>query len=260
MALVLRPGAGAPGPPSPGLRVTVLDVGQGDAILLDPADGNPVLVDGGPPGDALRSHLEAEGVFELAAAVVTHDQSDHVGGIEELLGSFPIHRLVYAQPGPDFLRDARASGVPATSIAEGSELDSGSLRLEALWPPRSVIEEHASEDPNRAALVLLARWRRFSMLLTADAEAEAVPIDPGPIDVLKVAHHGSDDAGMDALLDRTVPRLSVISVGADNSYGHPTAQTVESLAEHGVQTLRTDENGDVTIDVTARGWWVEGPD
>ena len=61
------------------------------------------------------------------------------------------------------------------------------------------------------------------MLLTADAEAEAVPLDPGPVDVLKVAHHGSDDAGLGALLDRTAPRLAVISVGAGNPYGHPTA-------------------------------------
>ena len=73
------------------------------------------------------------------------------------------------------------------------------------------------------------------MLLSADAEAEAVPLDPGPIDVLKVAHHGSDDAGLGALLDRTRPRLAVISVGADNPYGHPTAGTLATLAAHGVR-------------------------
>ena len=81
--------------PAAGLRVVVLDVGQGDAILLDPADGEPVLVDGGPPGADLRRQLEDEGVSRLAAAVVTHDQSDHAGGIAELLGSFPVHRLLY---------------------------------------------------------------------------------------------------------------------------------------------------------------------
>ena len=81
---------------------------------------------------------------------------------------------------------------------------------------------------------MVARWRRFSMLLTADAEAESTPIDPGPVDVLKVAHHGSDDAGLGALLDRTEPRLAVISVGADNPYGHPTAATLATLAAHGV--------------------------
>jgi competence protein ComEC len=94
------------------------------------------------------------------------------------------------------------------------------------------------------------------MLLTADAEAEAVPIDPGPIDVLKVAHHGSEDAGLDALLDRTVPHLAVISVGEDNAYGHPTPGTLATLAHHGIPTLRTDQDGDVEIDVSAAGWTV----
>ena len=81
------------------------------------------------------------------------------------------------------------------------------------------------------------------MLLTADAEAESMPIDPGPVDVLKVAHHGSEDAGLGALLERTWPRLAVISVGADNSYGHPTGATLATLAAHGVPVLRTDRDG-----------------
>src|SRR5919197_1012745 len=92
---------------------------------------------------------------------------------------------------------------------------------------------------------------------TADAEAEAVPIEPGPIDVLKIAHHGSDDEGLDALLDRAVPRLAVISVGADNPYGHPTPQTLAMLAQHAIPTVRTDQAGDVTIQVTGSGWHVE---
>ena len=96
------------------------------------------------------------------------------------------------------------------------------------------------------------------MLLAADAEAEAVPMSPGPIDVLKVAHHGSEDAGLDALLDRTKPGLAVISVGEGNPYGHPTAATLASLAEHGVETLRTDRDGDVVIDVRAGSFSVDG--
>ena len=253
----------APAPwsgPAPGLQITVLDVGQGDSILLDPADGEPVLVDGGPHGDDLRDHLEREGVSKLAAVVVTHDQADHVGGIEELLGILPIRRLLYAQRGPDFPRNARAADVRTSSIAEGSEVDSGGLRLEVLWPPRALLDRRTPTDPNPMALVLLAHWHRFSMLLTADAEAEAVPLDPGPVDVLKVAHHGSDDAGLGPLLDRIAPSLAVISVGSDNSYGHPTPETLSTLAEHGVRTLRTDEAGDVTIDVARGGWTVERGD
>jgi competence protein ComEC len=243
--------------PTAGLRIVVLDVGQGDSILLDPADGAPVLVDGGPPGDDLREHLEREGVSGLAAAVVTHDQSDHVGGIDELLyAGVPIHRLVYSEPAADFLRAADAAHVPALQVAEGSEVRSGSLHLEVVWPPRAALDARGS-DPNQLAAVLLARWRSFSMLLTADAEAEAVPLDPGPVDVLKVAHHGSTDTGLDGLLDRTVPRLAVISVGADNPYGHPTPETLATLAEHGIPTLRTDQTGDVPIEVSMRGWHVE---
>ena len=93
------------------------------------------------------------------------------------------------------------------------------------------------------------------MLLSADAEAESTPIDPGPVDVLKVAHHGSEDAGLGDLLERTMPRLAVISVGEDNTYGHPTAATLATLAAHGVRTLRTDRDGAVVIEV--RGASVE---
>jgi competence protein ComEC len=231
------------------LRVTVLDVGQGDAILLEPPGSAPLLVDGGPPGDDLRQELEDRGISRLAAAVITHDQSDHSAGIIELLGAFPVHRLFYAEPGRDFLAAVRGAGVGATSIAQGYELASGALRIDVLWPPRSLLAGPAPTDPNQAALVLLVRWHGFRMLLTADAEAEAVPIDPGPIDALKVAHHGSEDAGLEALLDRTAPRLAVISVGAENPYGHPAPATLAALAEHHVPTLRTDESGDVTVEV-----------
>jgi competence protein ComEC len=244
-------GSGTAAPaPVPGLRVTVLDVGQGDAILLQPAAAPAVLIDGGPPGDGLAGKLADAGVERLGAVVVSHDQSDHVGGVEEILGRLPVARLVYARSGRQLLEAARAVGAAPVRAVAGNELRSGALALEVLWPPPELLAEPApGVDPNQLALVLLARWRDFTMLLTADAEAEAVPLDPGPLDLLKVAHHGSDDAGLAALLERTRPRLAVISVGADNSYGHPTAGTLATLATHGVRTLRTDRDGAVTIDV-----------
>ena len=248
-----------PGPdparPAPGLRVTVLDVGQGDAILLDPLDGDPVLVDGGPPGDELRAKLERNGVSRIAAAVVTHDQADHVGGIEELLGALPIHRLLYAEPSRDFLGAARG---PRASARGRSPRGRASTR--GAFSCRSCGRLARCSTARRPTIPTARRWcwsrggTGFSILLTADAEAEAVPIDPGPVDVLKVAHHGSDDAGLGPLLDRISPRLAVISVGDDNPYGHPTPETISTLAEHRVPTLRTDSDGEVTIDVTRRGW------
>ena len=92
------------------------------------------------------------------------------------------------------------------------------------------------------------------MLLTGDAEAESVPIDPGPVDVLKVAHHGSEDAKLDELLARSVPKLAVISVGAGNPYGHPADRTVTALREQAVPTLRTDRQGEIDIAADGSHW------
>ncbi len=244
------PAGGATATPVRGLRVEVIDVGQGDAILLQPEGAPAVLVDGGPPGDGLVGKLEGAGVDRLGAAIVTHDQSDHAGGIEELLGRLPMERLLFARLGRGLISEAEAVGATPERIVAGQELRSGALRLQVLWPPPELLgAASVEEDPNRTALVIEARWHDFSLLLTADAEAEAVPIDPGPVDVLKVAHHGSDDAGLGPLLDRTRPKLAVISVGEGNPYGHPTAGTLATLSRHQVPVLRTDEDGDVVIDV-----------
>ena len=244
--------------PAAGLRVEVLDVGQGDAILLRPRAAAPVLVDGGPPGEDLAERLRGEGVGRLAAAVATHDQSDHTGGLTELFGRLPVERLVYARVGRELRDRAAAAGAVPTRVAAGATLRSGALRLEALWPPAALLSAPAAGvDPNQRSLVLLVRWHRFSMLLGADAEAEAVPLEPGPVDVLKVAHHGSDDAGLSALLARSRPGLAVISVGDGNPFGHPTAATVATLAEAGVPVMRTDRDGTVAIDVSRRGFRVD---
>ena len=96
------------------------------------------------------------------------------------------------------------------------------------------------------------------MLLTGDAEAEAVPIDPGPVDVLKVSHHGSEDAGLEALLDRTVPSLAVVSVGEENPYGHPVPSTLATLRSRRIRVMRTDRDGTVVIDVTRGRFTAEG--
>jgi competence protein ComEC len=246
-------------PTAPDLRVEVLDVGQGDAILLQPANSPALLVDGGPPGDDLASKLADAGVERLGAVVATHDQSDHIGGIEEILGRVPIARLLYGRLGREPLAAARAAGAVPVQVADGALLRSGRLRIEVLWPPRELLAEpEAGADPNQLALVLLARWPGFKMLLTADAESELAAYDPGPVDVIKVAHHGSEDAGLADLLDRTRPDLAVISVGEGNPYGHPAPATLATLADHGIRTMRTDRDGAVVIEVRGRAVSVGG--
>ncbi len=235
-------------------RATFLDVGQGDAILLQPPGGGAVLIDGGPPGEDLAGSLADRGVERLALAVVTHDQLDHVGGLTELFGRLPVESLAYAFAGPELLGAAAANGTATERLAEGAELRSGELRIRVLWPPR---ESRPAGDPNRVSVVLLAEWRHFSILLTGDAEQESSDLDPGTFDVLKVAHHGSADAGLDSLLEQALPDLAVISVG-DNSYGHPAPETLSSLRDHDLPILRTDERGSIEIEADSSGWAVEG--
>jgi competence protein ComEC len=246
-----------PGPAVDTFHVSVLDVGQGDSILLDPPSGEPVLVDTGPPGAGIGGLLREHGVRSLAAVLVTHDQSDHAGGVAEVLDSVHVERFGYAEVGGPLLETVHAAGVEAMRLSEGGEVDSGGLRLTVLWPPAAVLGSGGEGvDPNQHSLVLLAEWRHLSILLTGDAEAEAVPMDPGAVDVLKVGHHGSADEGLGGLLDRTVPELAVISVGDDNPYGHPTGETLTELGDHDVPIARTDQDGTVEIEADATAWWL----
>ena len=239
-------------PPPTGLVMRVLDVGQGDSILLQPPDAEPVLVDTGPPGADVEDRLRELGVDSLAAVVITHDQSDHAGGLGGVLESVDVARVVFGAEDPEIRGIALGAGAEPVRLGEGGELASGDLRLTALWPPREIVQ--SDRDPNQLSLVVVARWRHFSMLLMGDAEAESVPIDPGPVDVLKVSHHGSADEGLDRLLEHATPRVAVISVGEDNSFGHPAPETLRDLRTGQVATLRTDQRGEIAIEADASGW------
>jgi competence protein ComEC len=237
-----------------GLRVTVLDVGQGDSVLLEPADGKPILIDAGPAEAEVAGMLAERGVEGLGALVATHPQSDHVGGIPEVLDRIPVDRLLFARANPQLRGAASAEGTRTAQVAAGTRVRSASLRLEVLWPPRQRLDvpRDPTADANQLSIVLLARWHEFELLLTGDAEAELAPVDPGPVEVLKVAHHGSADAGLDGLLDRSTPQLALVSVGAENPYGHPSSETLGELADHEVPVARTDLSGSLTIDVDRR--------
>jgi len=254
-ALAPVPFAATPGAlAAPDLRVRVLDVGEGSATLLEPSAGAPVLVDAGPADAAVAERLAALGIDRLAALVVSHGDSDHSGGLPAVLESVAVDRLLYAHIDAGLAELAGARGARPARIAAGSRLRVGRLRLQVLWPPRRL--EVPRGEPNAASVALMADLGRFELLLPGDAEAELAPIHPGDIDVLVVAHHGSADAGLKALLFEADPELAAISVGASNPYGHPAPETLDALAAAGVPVRRTDLGGEIVIEVKGSRWVV----
>ena len=247
--------ASGDGPPSrpPALTIRILDVGQGDSILIQPRRALPLLIDTGPPDAAADERLADLDVNELAAIAVTHDELDHAGGLASVLEEVEVGHLLTAQGAPRSCRYLDCP--PTTRIAAGSRFRVGAARAEVLWPPPSA---PPAANPNETALVLRLTLGDFDALLTADAEAEAAIYGSGPVEFLKVAHHGSADPGLEELLGRTSPVLAAISVGADNPYGHPAPETTAALEAHDVPLLRTDTGGEIVIEVGKEDWGVGG--
>jgi competence protein ComEC len=252
---VAHAGASGLAPPT-GARVTFLDVGQGDATLLQDHE-HAILVDTGPPDGGIVTRLRHAGVRRLDALVITHAQDDHDGGGAAVLAALPVGLVV---DGRDGVREpsglalaarARARGVGDVSGEQGQRLRAGGIALEVLWPPprEPGAPPAGGEDPNQRAIVALATLGGMRVLLTADAESDVLaPLGLDAVDVLKVSHHGSADAGLPALLQTLRPRLAGIEVGAHNTFGHPVPATVAALRAAGARVVRTDRDGSVAVE------------
>lgn len=227
------------------LRVDLLDVGQGDAILLTTPGGSRILVDGGPSGIELARELS--GVLphwerDIDTVILTHPQLDHMAGLQALLERYdvaevrdagaPYRGAVYG------LYERRAQ--TRAALARGDQWEVDGVRLEVLWPERG----YRPRDANDASLVLRVSYEGVSILLTGDitstAQRQLLALEDVSADVLKVPHHGSKSTDP-AFLGAVGASVSLISVGAGNSYGHPADVTLAALA--GTTTLRTDLDG-----------------
>lgn len=232
--------------------IAMLDVGQGDALLVRGAQGCDLLVDAGPPGAKLAAKLRRAGVRKLDLAVITHAQNDHYGGFSEL--DLPVARLFdgigsVVDPGAAAARsELQKHGAAVEAAATGSRWSCGDLTVDVLGPQRQPEGSPPPSDPNTRALVTLIEVAGTRILATGDAESPQLLGLPLPIvDVLKVPHHGSNDSGLPALLARTRPGVALIGVGRSNRFGHPTASTLAALEATGARVGRTDRDGDVVI-------------
>ena len=239
------------------LVARLLDVGQGDATLLQLPDGTAMLVDGGDyrAGQSVAGRVSQEAGGHLRRLVATHPHADHIGGLRDVLSSCAAEEVWQPDVDPatatsDEFNDAVAkSGAVRQTCEAGVTLAQGSgFLVRCIWPPAKA----EFEDLNDYSAILLVSCGSHTLLLTGDAHADLVrqackEAGVGHVDVLKVAHHGSE-TGTDAkLLEALTPSVAIVSYGLDNSYGHPDGVVLDALAAAGVATYGTGANGEVCV-------------
>ena len=255
------------GSPGDRLSVTFLDVGQGDAILIRSPAGHNILVDGGPDGEAITGALGRHLPFwdrHLHLVVLTHPDQDHLAGLVTVLERYDVDQVLAPaltddSPTVRAWQEAIAErNIPQREAFAGQWLDlGGGARLSVVYPPQEALPAAEEDD---SSLVLKVSQGDAAFLLTGDIgpEDEASLVSKHAdlqAPVLKVAHHGSRASTSAAFLAAVQPLTAVISVGADNAYGLPAAETLDRLGRRPV--FRTDHHGDVEMSTDGERLWVK---
>ncbi len=240
------------------LKVVMLDVGQGDSILLA-SGGEYMLVDAGEndKGELVVGDLQRLGVTRLKAVVGTHPHSDHIGGLDTVIASIPTEavymprRTADTETYEDVLDAVIAAGLTVTVPKPGDTMKLGEADITFLWPPA----KYKSDNDNNHSIVMMVSAGGYRFLLCGDMEkaVEKELLDQGldlDCDVLKVAHHGSDTSSTKAFLKATTPQIALISVGQGNSYKHPDKDVLKRLEGLGTKIHRTDKEGTVTVTIS----------
>jgi len=257
-ALLLAPRVVEPGfRAGPGeLVVSFLDVGQGDATLIQDGSGASVLFDGGPPEARVQRALRSAGVQRLDLVVATHKSRDHHGGLHAVLERVPTRLLLENGDGtgdPDFRRllaRADARGIRRLEARAGQVLRVGGLVIEILSPAPLPPDVPPPEEPNPRGVAAIVSAGALDLWLSADAESDAIlPLKLRPVEVMKVSHHGSADPGLAQVLERLRPQIAAIEVGTGNTYGHPAPTTLAALDAAVPHVYRTDRDGTVIVRV-----------
>ena len=261
------------------ITITMLDVGQGDGLVIRGPEGKTYFMDGGSSdvkkvGEyRIEPYLLSQGIGSLDYVFASHGDQDHISGIKELVQrqktGVTIKRLVLPTQTvwDDVLKElaemAEKEGIPVFTMEKGQCLTEGKLSLTCIQPGKGEMEETG----NSASLVLALRYGDFDMLFTGDVEGEGekrlVDHLQGEYsecvwDVLKTAHHGSGNSTTEEFLKTAAPQYAFISAGKNNSYGHPHKETLERLKDAGAIVYSTQEEGAVTIVVSEREFTISG--
>lgn len=254
------------------LVVTVLDVGQGDSILIETPSGLSYLIDGGGypiqrenkiSERVILPALYAKNISKLAGVFLTHNHVDHSQGVEELVDSrFPVENL-FMSINSNNEKLLSQSSVPVSLLKKGSVIEGpDGVKLEIL-NPTGEIKSLEEEEQNNTSLVIRLSYGKTTLLLCGDIESEVeekliyeiTQENPkSDIQMMKIPHHGSNTSSTQGFLEVVDPELAVISVGAYNYFGHPAVEVLDRLKNQGAETLRTDKNG--AVEMTSNGEWI----
>jgi competence protein ComEC len=282
--IVFAPGLEHAQPPPGRLRVTVMDVGQGDAILVQTPAHHALLVDSGGTsgtfdlgGRIVVPALWASGVRRLDWLAFTHPDIDHIGGALSVTADLWPREIWEAVPVPPhparaaLLSAARGEGLVWRQLLAGHAFEAGGVAIDVRHPPAPDWERQRTRNDD--SLVLRLRYGDVSVLLTGDAglefeRREVIALDaeesPAPLRILKVGHHGSLSSTTIAFVRAFRPQVALVSVGRGNLFGHPAADVIARLEDAGANVFRTDEDGAIVLEtdghtvtihtMTGRGW------
>lgn len=252
------------------LTIQMLDVGQGDALLIRTAE-QTVMIDTGDVDerDKLRAALKKAGVTTIDKLIITHPHADHMGGADVLFQEFEV-RKVYDNGQPttsklyrSYLKTIKDKKIDHEVLAAGKSLDFGGGVSFKVLSPTGVPDEQ-NKDLNNNSIVGRLAFGDFSMLFTGDSQAEAemsmVKFYGKKLKstILKAPHHGSRTSSSAKYLDDVAPEAVLISLGAGNEYGHPHKVTLERYAKRDIKVYRTDQNGTITITSDGSSYKIEG--
>jgi len=255
--------------PDSKLKVSFLDVGQGDAILIKTPSGQQILIDGGPNPDTVCQQLGKKLPFwdkSLDMVALTHSDDDHLVGLMGVLQHYDVGQVLESGYGEgpvyrEWLTQVEDKKIDWTIARAGQQIDLGEgIVLEVIYPYDDLLEGTESKA-NSNSVVLRLEWNGVSFLFTGDADSEAEQdmLYGGVIrdlrcTVLKLGHHGSKYSTSSELLAAVDPQVAVISVGEGNTFGHPSDETLSRL--DGVDVYRTDERGTITFTTDGERLWV----
>jgi len=245
------------------LTVDMLDVGQGDSVLLTTPSGRHILVDAGTRSSGVAETLHRLGVEELDLVVATHPHADHIGGMRDVVTEFPIGAYIDSgmehttRTYQELMSTIEERGVERRVAQAGQHFDlPDDTDIYVLWPRPSLMRGTRS-DLNSNSVVLRVEYGDDCLLLTGDAEepTEAGLLRAGlePCDILKVAHHGSGHSSTRRFVEAVSPSIAIISLGENNRYNHPGDSTIRNLEAFDATIYRTDLTGHLSLEMTGEG-------